>query len=187
MDQIKIGRFIAELRKEKNLTQRQLADSLNLSDKTISKWECGKGLPEVSLMLPLCEILEITVNELLCGERIEKEVYEEKAEETLVTLMTEQESRKKKYFLLLTVLPLISCIAVLFAAAGRLIPPLYFTYCSFFSLIFHAVITTAGSLTALRNNWKKAFLLLFFLLNAVLFAVLLYLFLISVFVFSAAN
>ena len=95
MDQIKIGRFIAELRKEKNLTQRQLADSMNLSDKTISKWECGKGLPEVSLMLPLCEILEITVNELLCGERIEKEVYEEKAEETLVTLVDEKEKHRQ--------------------------------------------------------------------------------------------
>ena len=187
MDQIKIGRFIAELRKEKNLTQRQLAELLNISDKTISKWECGKGLPEVSLMLPLCEILEITVNELLCGERIEKEVYEEKAEETLVTLITEQEIHKKKYFLLLTVLPLISCIAVLFAAAGRLIPPLYFTYCSFFALIFHAIITTIGILCALRNRWKKSFLLLFFLLNTVLFAVLLYLFILSVFAFIAVN
>ena len=186
MDQSKIGRFIAELRKEKNLTQRQLADLLNLSDKTISKWECGKGLPEVSLMLPLCEILEITVNELLCGERIEKEAYEEKAEETLVTLMTEQETHRKKYFLLLTALPIICCIAVLFAAADRLIPPLYFTYCSFFALIFHAIITTIGILTALHNRWKKAFLLLF-LLNAVLFVVLLYLFILSAFVFFAAN
>ena len=96
MDQIKIGRFIAELRKEKNLTQRQLADSLNLSDKTISKWECGKGLPEVSLMLPLCEILEITVNELLCGERIEKEVYEEKADDNVIRVMEEKNREIKK-------------------------------------------------------------------------------------------
>ena len=62
MDQIKIGKFIAQMRKEKKLTQRNLADELCISDKTISKWECGKGLPEVSLMLPLCEILEISVN-----------------------------------------------------------------------------------------------------------------------------
>lgn len=54
MDQIKIGKFIADMRKEMNMTQKQLADALSISDKTISKWECGKGLPEVSLMLPLC-------------------------------------------------------------------------------------------------------------------------------------
>ena len=54
MDQIKIGKFIADTRKEKNMTQKQLADALSISDKTISKWECGKGLPEASLMLPLC-------------------------------------------------------------------------------------------------------------------------------------
>ena len=62
MDQIKIGRFIKECRKEKNLTQQELADKLMVSFKTISKWECGKGLPEVSLFIPLCEELNITVN-----------------------------------------------------------------------------------------------------------------------------
>ena len=63
MDQIKIGKFIAKVRKENNMTQRELADALMISDKTVSKWECGKGLPEVSLMMPLCEILTISVNE----------------------------------------------------------------------------------------------------------------------------
>lgn len=70
MNQTKTGRFIAAMRKEQNLTQRQLADALNISDKTVSKWETGNGLPEVSLMLPLCEVLHITVNELLHGERL---------------------------------------------------------------------------------------------------------------------
>lgn len=60
MNQIKIGKFIAETRKQQNMTQRQLADVLSISDKTISKWECGKGLPEISLMMPLCETLQIT-------------------------------------------------------------------------------------------------------------------------------
>lgn len=63
MDQIKIGKFIANMRKDQNITQKQLADSLSISDKTVSKWECGKGLPEVSLMLPLCDILQISINE----------------------------------------------------------------------------------------------------------------------------
>lgn len=67
MDQIRIGRFIAQCRKTGGLTQRQLADGLGISDKTVSKWECGNGLPEVSLMLPLCEALGITVNDLLSG------------------------------------------------------------------------------------------------------------------------
>ena len=89
MDLIKIGKFIADTRKEKNLTQRQLADALSISDKTVSKWECGKGLPEVSLMLPLCGILEITVNDLLTGERVSQLEYQKKAEENMMDLMKE--------------------------------------------------------------------------------------------------
>lgn len=65
MDQKKTGQFIAALRKNRNMTQRQLAEKLDISEKTISKWECGNGLPEVTYMEPLCEILGITVNELL--------------------------------------------------------------------------------------------------------------------------
>ena len=71
MDQIKTGKFIAERRRAKHLTQRELAEKLLVSDKTVSKWETGKGLPEVSLMMPLCEILGINVNELLSGELID--------------------------------------------------------------------------------------------------------------------
>ena len=67
MDQIKIGRFIAERRKAQKMTQKALAEILRISDKTVSKWECGKGLPELSLMKPLCDALQITVNDLLSG------------------------------------------------------------------------------------------------------------------------
>ena len=83
MDQIKIGKFIAETRKAQSMTQKQLADVLSISDKTISKWECGKGLPEVSLMLPLCDVLHITVNDLLSGAKISQTDYQKKAEENL--------------------------------------------------------------------------------------------------------
>lgn len=96
MDQIKIGQFISQIRKEQNLTQRQLADKLSISDKTVSKWECGKGLPEVSLMLPLCEELGINVNELLSGERIPEKNYREKAEENMMRLVSEKQENKKK-------------------------------------------------------------------------------------------
>ena len=84
MDQIKTGKFIAEERKNKKLTQRQLAEILNISDKTISKWETGNGFPEISLLQPLCRALDISVNELLSGERLSEDEYKKKAEENNV-------------------------------------------------------------------------------------------------------
>ena len=96
MNQIKTGKFISAMRKSKNLTQRQLAEKLNISDKTVSKWECGNGMPEVSLMLPLCEILEINVNELLSGEKIDDGNYHKKAEENMMNLIKEKEENRKK-------------------------------------------------------------------------------------------
>lgn len=96
MDQIKIGKFIAETRKRQNKTQRQLAEALSISDKTVSKWECGKGLPEISLMMPLCETLGITVNDLLTGERVSEENYQKKAEENMMNLMRENAENKKQ-------------------------------------------------------------------------------------------
>lgn len=96
MDQIKIGKFIAERRKSKKLTQKQLAEKLSISDKTISKWESGNGLPEVSLMMPLCEELEISVNELLSGEKLDEKQYYKKAEENMMELMREKQENKKK-------------------------------------------------------------------------------------------
>ena len=99
MDQIRTGKFIADMRKEKGLTQRQLADLLSISDKTVSKWECGNGLPEVALMLPLCEVLGVSVNELLSGERLSDADYRKKAEDNMMDLMKEREQNKKKVWL----------------------------------------------------------------------------------------
>jgi len=96
MDQVKIGKFIAQMRKEQGLLQRQLAEKLGISDKTVSKWECGKGLPEISLMLPLCDILGISVNELLSGEILSDINYKMKAEENMMGLLKEKEENKKK-------------------------------------------------------------------------------------------
>ena len=80
MNQIKIGRFIAERRKAVKLTQLQLADRLNITDKAISKWERGIAMPDTSIMLQLCDILEINVNELLSGEKISMENSNQKNE-----------------------------------------------------------------------------------------------------------
>lgn len=99
MDQMKIGQFIAQRRKEQSLTQRQLADLLHISDKTVSKWERGNGLPEVSLMLPLCNALQISVNELLSGQILTDTDYKKKAEENMMNLVREREESKKKIIL----------------------------------------------------------------------------------------
>lgn len=96
MDQIKIGKFIQEKRKEKNLTQNDIAEKLSITDKTVSKWETGKGMPDVSLMLPLCEILDITVNELLSGEKLDNNKYVDKAEENIIGLV---KNNKRKFIL----------------------------------------------------------------------------------------
>lgn len=111
MDQIKIGKFIAKVRKENNMTQRELADALMISDKTVSKWECGKGLPEVSLMMPLCEILGITVNDLLTGERVSDHDYKEKAEENMMNLM-EENQRNKKIWITAIICAIVTVVAV---------------------------------------------------------------------------
>lgn len=99
MDQIKIGKFIAKERKSKGYTQRQLADILGISDKTVSKWERGNGFPDVSLLLPLCEKLDISVNELLTGERVSEENYRKKAEENIMNLVKEAQENRKKIIL----------------------------------------------------------------------------------------
>ena len=96
MDQVMIGKFIAAERKQKGYTQRQLANELGISDKTISKWETGNGFPEISLMLPFCECLEITVNELLSGQRLSENEYKQKAEENMVNIISEAQENKKK-------------------------------------------------------------------------------------------
>ena len=119
MDQIKIGKFIAEERKAKKYTQRELADKLSISDKTISKWETGNGFPEVSLLLPLCNELEITVNELLSGERLQAMDYKKKAEENMVNLVKEAQESKKKIIMSAMVSVLVIVAAVpLFVVAG---------------------------------------------------------------------
>lgn len=87
MDQIKIGKFIAELRKEKNLTQEELAVLLGVSNKSVSRWENGKNLPDAALYQPLCHALGISLTELLSGERIAAENMTGRAEESLLSTL----------------------------------------------------------------------------------------------------
>ena len=95
MNQAKIGRFIAQMRKRQGLTQREFAELLGISDKSVSKWECGNGMPDISLMPPICEILKINLNELFSGEKLTDADYKQKAEENMMKLIKEAEAMKK--------------------------------------------------------------------------------------------
>ena len=95
MNQIKIGKFIADCRKKKKLTQMQLAEKLGITDKAISKWERGVAMPDTSIMLELCDILGISVNELLSGEKINMENNDQKNEQLLLEMTKELENKNK--------------------------------------------------------------------------------------------
>ena len=96
MDLKKIGKFIADCRKSKKLTQEQLAEKLYITDRAVSKWERGLSLPDASIMIDLCNILGISVNELLVGEMIENKDYKKKTEELLVEMARQDEEKNKK-------------------------------------------------------------------------------------------
>lgn len=120
MDQIKIGAFIAECRKKENLTQMQLAEKLNITDRAISKWERGKSLPDSAIMLPLCEILKISVNDLLSGEIIQMEKYNEESEKILLEMVKQKEDADKRMLTLewvISILSLIILFVPIFVAA----------------------------------------------------------------------
>lgn len=120
MDQTLTGQFIKAMRKEKGLTQRELAEELSISEKTVSKWETGKGLPDAGLMLPLSKALGISVNELLSGQKLDEKQYIEKAEENLAALTADKCSGKAKSitcFISLT-LTIISFLGLTVVCAG---------------------------------------------------------------------
>ncbi len=96
MDQVKIGRFIAECRKRENLTQMQLAEKLSITDRAVSKWETGKSLPDSSIMLDLCAVLKISVNDLLSGEIITMEYYDKELENNLLEMVKAKEQADKR-------------------------------------------------------------------------------------------
>ena len=119
MDQEKIGTFIAACRKEAGYTQAVLGEKLGVTDRAVSKWETGKSLPDPSLMLPLCGLLGITVNELLTGKRIAMEDYRQKAEENLLALKQQEIRNSRKLLnleLFIGTITTVSCLIMVFAA-----------------------------------------------------------------------
>ena len=120
MNQIKIGKFIAEFRKKNNLTQMQLAEKLNITDRAISKWENGKSMPDSSIMLELCNELKISVNELLSGEMIEMKDYNQIAEKNLLEMAKKEEVQNKKmmfYEIVIGYMSSVTFLILLFTAS----------------------------------------------------------------------
>ncbi|MBO5315996.1 MAG: helix-turn-helix transcriptional regulator [Clostridia bacterium] len=117
MDQIKIGKFIAECRKEQNLTQMQLAERLNITDRAISKWENGRSMPDSSIMLELCDVLKISVTDLLNGEKVNTGNYSKKLEQSLID-MVKQKEEADRMLLFLELLVGAVCVAVMLATVA---------------------------------------------------------------------
>ena len=117
MDQMKVGKFIAECRKKNNLTQMQLAEKLNITDRAVSKWENGKSMPDSSIMLDLCKELKISVNELLSGEVLEMNNYNEKAEKNLLEMKRQKEESDKVLLRMEIVIGIIVVVAFLIIMA----------------------------------------------------------------------
>lgn len=115
MDQRKIGRFIAQRRKSVNLTQAQLAETLGITDRAVSKWETGKSLPDSSIMLELCDVLKITANDLLCGEVISMENYSKELENNLLDMVKQKEESDRR-LLRIEIVMGICCVLPLIAS-----------------------------------------------------------------------
>lgn len=115
MDQVKIGKFIAECRKKKNLTQMQLAEKLSITDRAVSKWETGKSMPDSSIMLELCGVLGISVNDLLCGEVVTMDNYSKELENNLLEMIKQKEQADRR-LLTMELVTGVLCLLPLLAA-----------------------------------------------------------------------
>lgn len=156
MEQIKIGKFIAELRKNKNMTQEQLGERLGVSFKTISKWENGRGMPELSTLKPLSEELGVSINEILSGEKIEKEVYQEKLEENIVNTIDYANKKMEKQRNLLSIL--FTGLGILLSFTAMTIFPSESSWGSIYAT-FGIIISVIGiSLFTGSMKWYKKIL-----------------------------
>ncbi len=135
MDALKIGQFIQKKRKAKGLTQSELAERLHITDRAISKWECGRSMPDSSIMLELCQELGISVNELLLGEELQMNAYDKIMEKTLLQMVKEKEESDKRLLKLEVVLGVLGTV---FLLTMILLGPIGYQY---FNLPLWAMIT----------------------------------------------
>lgn len=149
MDQLKIGKFIAQRRKMVNLTQAQLAEKLNITDRAVSKWERGIAMPDSSIMLSLCGILGITVNDLLSGELVEMDDYNKKLESNLLDMIKQKEKADKRLLSAEVFIGLTATVilfALVFVAAFVQMEPWLKT----FLIVLGFILFLAGCFYALR-------------------------------------
>ena len=126
MDNKKIGCFIAERRKALGMTQLELANKLNITDRAVSKWENGRGMPDISLIKPLCDELKTTVNELLSGEKLQESQIKDKSEENIINTLVQSKKKQNNYIkiivaaIILTVLPIIALFSMFLVDLNRM-------------------------------------------------------------------
>ncbi len=149
MDQVKIGKFIAECRKKENLTQMQLAEKLNITDRAVSKWETGKAMPDSSIMLELCDALKITVNDLLSGEVVTMDNYNKELENNLLEMIKQKELADKRLLsveVFIGITATIVLFALIFVAAFIQME----TWLRISLIVFGFILFLAGCFYALR-------------------------------------
>ena len=149
MDQVKIGRFIAKCRKKANLTQMQLAEKLNITDRAVSKWETGKAMPDSSIMLDLCDVLGISVNDLLCGEVVTMDNYNKELENNLLDMIKQKEQADKRLLsveVFIGITATIVLFALIFVAAFIQME----TWLKISLIVFGFILFLAGCFYALR-------------------------------------
>ena len=165
MNQEKIGKFIAKCRKDKKMTQTELAEKLGVTDKSIGNWENGRNMPDLSLFKPLCDELGITINDLMSGEKISKEKYQEKFEENIVNTIDYSTKQTSKYHLTIS---LILVIFGLFIAMSAVIMfPSESSWGSIYS-VFGIVIFVIGisKLTRKLKYWVRLLIVAIILLGS---------------------
>lgn len=164
MNQEKIGRFIANCRKERNLTQEQVAEKLGVSNKTVSRWETGNGFPDVSLLQPLCELLNISVNELLLGEKIPEDNFRKKVEENTIRILEECRFSLEsgRYFenteetINLSFLGMLAIVFITLKLTGTITWSWLWVLSPFWIGLILCAIITAVVLIIMKNKiWKK--------------------------------
>lgn len=186
MDQEKIGKFIAVLRKEHSLTQKELGQKLGVSDKTISKWETGRGLPEISIMKLLCETLSVSINELLSGERLDVSSYREKAEENLATLVYRRSYKKVVIHVAISAVLFLVAFLMFPLAAEKIVRPVTIPISLFWSILLIVSNFIAGIVYGIMTKWKKWKLLCIATYDLFLLFILITIFAIAAIVFSAS-
>jgi len=158
MNQEKIGKFIAKLRKEKKITQHELGEKLGVTDKTISRWENGNYMPDLSLLKPLCKELNISINELLSGERIDKDNYQEKFEENVINTIDYTNKKITKYSNIISMLLIV--FGLIISLSAITIFPSESSWGSIYS-IFGIIMFTMGinRFTSYMKLYKRIILI----------------------------